>query len=156
MTSATRAPLDAARAERRRRVGTAVLDVFRDPLRTFVLLAVVVGGYLVFAVPYFGGIDEPAHFYRTYQITTGQFVPEKVEGSDFSGACVPADLVDDVACYQRANKETFLDTPEILRLCSPSLTYNLMTDCLPGVTPGAAPIASWLTMRPSFREILWP
>ena len=57
------------------------------------LLAIVVGGYLVFAVPYFGGIDEPAHFSRSYQISTGQFVPEKIGNSEFSGACLPNDVL---------------------------------------------------------------
>jgi hypothetical protein len=103
MTSTTRVGPTAVLVEPPRRgVGHAVLDLFRDPMRTFVVLALCVGGYLVFAVPYFGGIDEPAHFYRTYQISTGQFVPEKVAGSKFSGACVPADVVRDVTGYQRA------------------------------------------------------
>jgi hypothetical protein len=86
----------------RRGLGAAILDLFRDPVRTFVVLSLCVGGYLIFAVPYFGGIDEPAHFYRTYQISTGRFVPEKVAGSKFSGACVPADIARDVIGYQRA------------------------------------------------------
>jgi hypothetical protein len=103
VTSTTRAGPDAVVADRPRRgFGTAILDVFRDPVRTFVVLALCAGGYLLVAVPYFGGIDEPAHFYRTYQISTGQFVPEKVAGSKFSGACVPADVVRDVTGYQRA------------------------------------------------------
>jgi hypothetical protein len=103
MTSTTRVGPPAVPAEAPHRgVGAAILDVFRDPVRTFVVLALCVGGYLVFAVPYFGGIDEPAHFYRTYQISTGQFVPEKVAGSKFSGACIPADVVRDVTGYQRA------------------------------------------------------
>jgi hypothetical protein len=103
MTSTARADSAAVLAERpHRRSGSFVVDLFRDPVRTFVVLALCVGGYLVFTVPYFGGIDEPAHFYRTYQISTGQFVPERVSGSKFSGACVPADLVRDVTGYQRA------------------------------------------------------
>lgn len=69
------------------------LGLFRDPARTFVLLAVVFGGYLAIVVPHFGGIDEPAHFYRAYQISTGRFVPEKIRGSEFSGACVPVDVI---------------------------------------------------------------
>ena len=71
---------------------TRVVALFRDPTRTFLLLAIVVGGYLVFVVPYFGGIDEPAHFSRSYQISTGQFVPEKIGNSEFSGACLPNDV----------------------------------------------------------------
>jgi len=82
-----------------------VLGVFRDPARTFLVLAVAAGVYLVCVVPHFGGIDEPAHFYRAYQISTGRFVPEKKQGTDFSGACVPLDVILQV---QRASGEYFL------------------------------------------------
>jgi hypothetical protein len=81
---------------------TRVVALFRDPMHTFLLLAVVAGGYLVFAVPYFGGIDEPAHFSRSYQISTGQFVPEKIGKSEFSGACLPNDLLREMRGYQSA------------------------------------------------------
>lgn len=40
-----------------------------------------------------------------------------------------------VSCYVRADRETFLDTQQILQLCSPSLTYNLLSDCLPNSLP---------------------
>ena len=43
-------------------------------------LAIAAGVYLVCVVPHFAGIDEPAHFYRSYQISTGTIFPEK-EGS---------------------------------------------------------------------------
>jgi hypothetical protein len=79
-----------------------VVGVFRDPLRTLVLLGVVAGGFMVFAVPNFSGIDEGAHFYRSYQLSTGTLVPEKPAGSDFAGACVPASLVRDVRGHQQA------------------------------------------------------
>jgi hypothetical protein len=81
---------------------TRAVALFRDPTRTFLLLAIVVGGYLVVVVPYFGGIDEPAHFSRSYQISTGQFVPEKIGNSAFSGACLPNDVLHDVRGYQAA------------------------------------------------------
>ena len=81
---------------------TRVVALFRDPTRTFVLFAIVVGGYLVFVVPYFGGIDEPAHFSRSYQISTGQFVPEKIGNSEFSGACLPNDTLAEMRSYQNA------------------------------------------------------
>ncbi len=79
-----------------------LFGVFRDPLRTFVVLAVAAGGYLAFAVPWFGGIDEPAHFYRSYHISTGTLVPDTLEGSEFSGACLPTSLLDEITPYQRA------------------------------------------------------
>ena len=84
----TAAPTRRAVRARARRRGP-----FRDPARTFLVLAVVVGGYLALVVPHFGGIDEPAHFYRAYQISTGTFVPDDLPHSDFSGACVPVDVI---------------------------------------------------------------
>lgn len=75
----------------RRRGG--LRGVFRDPARTFLVLAIPFGVYLACVVPHFGGIDEPAHFYRAYQISTGTILPEKFGGSEFSGACIPIDVI---------------------------------------------------------------
>jgi hypothetical protein len=98
-----------SRATRRaRRVGG--LGVFRDPARTFLVLAIAAGGYLVCVVPHFGGIDEPAHFSRAYQISTGQFVPIKEAGTAFSGACLPIDLV---LQMQRASGDYFVHNLEL-------------------------------------------
>lgn len=83
--------VDEAAPPRRGRGG--LLGVFRDPLRTFLVLAIPVGVYLAGVVPHFGGIDEPAHFYRSYQISTGTFLPEKVGAEGFSGACLPIDII---------------------------------------------------------------
>jgi hypothetical protein len=78
---------------------------FRDPLKTFLVLAIAAGVYLVCVVPHFAGIDEPAHFYRSYQISTGTIFPEK-EGSDsFGGACIPRDLIR----AQRADSRVFAE-----------------------------------------------
>ncbi len=44
-----------------------------------------------------------------------------------------------VSCYQHAHDETFLDTRDILQLCSPSLAYGLLSDC----QPGAYPVYPW-------------
>ena len=85
-----------------RRAQRGCVAVFRDPLHTFLVLAIVAGGFCVFAIPWFGGIDEPAHFYRSYQISTGTLVPDEIEGSDFSGACLPTSLVEQVEPYQAA------------------------------------------------------
>jgi hypothetical protein len=65
----------------------------RDPVVVFVVIAVLAGTYLALVVPRFGGIDETAHFYRSYQISTGRFLPLHPDGSEFSGACVPPDVV---------------------------------------------------------------
>ena len=92
--------------------------MFRDPARTFLVLALAAGAYLVCVVPHFGGIDEPAHFYRAYQISTGRFVPEKKAGTDFSGACLPLDVILQV---QRAGGEYFLHNLQ-LRVCARPVT----------------------------------
>jgi uncharacterized membrane protein len=99
-----------------------LVAVFRDPVRTFVVLGLVVGGYLVLAVPYFGGIDEPAHFFRTYQISTGQLVPEKIAGSDFSGVCAPKDLVAEVERYKHSYLKHLLSLAGIDALPTPLST----------------------------------
>ncbi len=85
-------PVVAADAARSRR-GRDPLGWFRDPLKTFLVLAIAAGVYLVCVVPHFAGIDEPAHFYRSYQISTGTLLPEKVGNTGFSGACIPRAVI---------------------------------------------------------------
>jgi uncharacterized membrane protein len=82
-----------------------LLALFRNPLATFLAIGLVVGVYLVCVVPHFAGIDEPAHFYRSYQISTGTFLPEKYGTQGFSGACVPRDVIRS----QRADSLVFLE-----------------------------------------------
>jgi hypothetical protein len=73
--------------------GRDLRGLFRNPLATFLVLGAVVGVYLACVVPHFGGIDEPAHFYRSYQISSGTLLPEKFGNSGFSGACIPRDVI---------------------------------------------------------------
>jgi uncharacterized membrane protein len=109
---------------------TRVVALFRDPMRTFLLLAIVVGGYLVFTVPYFGGIDEPAHFSRSYQISTGQFVPVKIGNSEFSGACLPNDVLREMRGYQAAYFEHLLSLfPNALNPGEPPPTQGQQPKC---------------------------
>ncbi len=96
-----------------------VLDVFRDPVRTFLVLAIVLGGYLAGVVPHFAGVDEPAHFYRSYQISTGQFVPERYPGLEFSGAWIPIDVI---RARQRDSRD-FLEH-QVSRIKGYKLTYD--------------------------------
>ena len=83
----------AAPASGRPRRGRDPLGWFRSPLKTFLILAIAAGVYLVCVVPHFAGIDEPAHFFRSYQISTGQFLPEKEGSKGFGGACIPRDVI---------------------------------------------------------------
>ncbi len=89
----TVAEADAAPAAGRPRRGRDLLGWFRSPLKTFLVLAIAAGVYLVCVVPHFAGIDEPAHFYRSYQISTGTFLPEKEGSKGFGGACIPRDVI---------------------------------------------------------------
>jgi hypothetical protein len=75
------------------RRGRDLLAWFRNPLTTFLVLGIAAGAYLACVVPHFGGIDEPAHFYRSYQISTGTFLPEKEGSKGFGGACIPRDVI---------------------------------------------------------------
>ena len=92
MTVGTEAPTTEAAAERPRR---GPLALFRNPVATFLAIGIVVGVYLACVVPHFAGIDEPAHFYRSYQISTGTFLPKHYGSADhgFSGACIPRDVI---------------------------------------------------------------
>ena len=75
------------------RRGRDPLRLFRDPLATFLLLAILAGAYLACVVPHFAGIDEPAHFFRAYQLSRGTLLPEKYGKQGFSGACIPRDVI---------------------------------------------------------------
>src|SRR5262245_35673645 len=96
----TAAPADVSLAR-----GRDVLRWFRNPLTTFLLLAIGAGVYFACVVPHFGGIDEPAHLYRSYQISTGTFLPEEHGKTGFTGACAPRDVIR----AQRADSRAYAD-----------------------------------------------
>jgi uncharacterized membrane protein len=68
----------------------------RDPFRCFLVVGALVGVALAIGVPRFAGIDEAAHFERTYAISEFHLVP--VEQSGFHGGvvCIPRSVVRDV------------------------------------------------------------
>jgi Predicted membrane protein (DUF2142) len=69
---------------------------FSDAANCFLAIGIVGGVALVVIIPPFGGIDEPAHWARAYQVSTGRFVPEHPAGSDEGGGvCLPDDVADD-------------------------------------------------------------
>jgi uncharacterized membrane protein len=67
-------------------VFTRFTPFFKDlsPVRFFAVTASVFGLLLVFTVPPFQAPDEPVHFFRTYQITEGNFRVDKV-GTVYGG-----------------------------------------------------------------------
>lgn len=58
----------------------------------FLALALPVGLYLTIAIPPGQGLDEPNHFYRVYQVSTGQLVSQRL-GNDVGGV-LPACAVE--------------------------------------------------------------
>ena len=45
--------------------------------KIFVFLALIFGLLYVFILPPFQSVDEGNHFFRTYQISTGRFIPKE-------------------------------------------------------------------------------
>jgi uncharacterized membrane protein len=60
--------------------------------RAFALIALVFGTILVLLIPPFQSADEPAHFYRAYQISEGVFAARQEDGRGLRGAYLPASL----------------------------------------------------------------
>jgi uncharacterized membrane protein len=58
----------------------------------FAFVALVFGLFFVRVIPPLWGLDEPSHFYRTYQIAHGHFLPER--SKDNLGGEVPQNLYD--------------------------------------------------------------
>jgi hypothetical protein len=88
------------RDESRRRgstVGGAVRSIATDPARCFLAIGTLIGVLLVFVAPPIVGIDEPAHFSRAYQVSTGRLIPQIPDGqTDGAGACLPEDRMTDL------------------------------------------------------------
>jgi hypothetical protein len=103
-----------------RSVGSA-LAALRDPATTFLVLGGVVGIALVFLVPKFAGIDEAAHFVRSYQLSTGTVIPvDAPSGANpGGGACVPDSIAGPLVRDQTRGALHILEdlhaSPEVLR-----------------------------------------
>jgi hypothetical protein len=68
-----------------------------DPARCFLAIGLLGGVLLMIAIPPLDGIDEPAHFVRAYQVSTGQLMPDTPPGkTEGGGACIPIDLARDI------------------------------------------------------------
>src|ERR1700743_3381737 len=70
-----------------------VLTKLGDATLLFTLIALVAGLIIVHEVPLFWGLDESAHFSRAYQVSEGQFLPQKLPDGNYGGslpASVPA------------------------------------------------------------------
>lgn len=65
----------------------SVKSVIDNPIKFFTVLAIVVGFFFVVTNPPGFGLDERAHFMRTYLVSHGDFFPNKV------GAFLPINLV---------------------------------------------------------------
>lgn len=60
--------------------------------RLFVLIALIFGLLYVFILPPFQSVDEGMHFFRTYQISEGNFLAKKIDGK--VGDEIPSSLSD--------------------------------------------------------------
>jgi uncharacterized membrane protein len=88
-------------------------SLITDPARCFLAVGAVVGVLLVCVIPPLGGIDEPAHFVRAYQISTGRLVPETPLGeSEGGGACIPADVSRQIGELAYENFGRVVDLPD--------------------------------------------
>jgi uncharacterized membrane protein len=66
----------------------------------FVVIALFFGLIIVKEVPLFWGLDESAHFGRSYQISQGHFAPKKLHNGNYGGV-LPASVVGlDAAAHQ--------------------------------------------------------
>jgi hypothetical protein len=75
-----------------------------DPARCFLAIGLLGGVLLMIAIPPLDGIDEPAHFVRAYQVSTGQLMPDTPAGeTEGGGACIPVDLARDIGHQVREN-----------------------------------------------------
>ena len=81
----------------RRDLRSRIRSVATDPARCFLVVGALAGLLLVFVIPPLAGIDEPAHFVRAYQISTGRLVPQVPPGAtDGAGACIPNEMASDL------------------------------------------------------------
>lgn len=79
--------------------------MLRDPAATFLLVGLVGGLVLTFTIKPFDGVDETAHFYRSYQVSGGRMLPIRTDDETFrgGGACVPRELALEVRTQQGDN-----------------------------------------------------
>ena len=66
------------------------------PVRFFIIISFLFGLILLLITPPFQGGDEPLHFYRSYQISTMNFLVDENEGHDYGGI-LPTSLQKTVA-----------------------------------------------------------
>lgn len=66
--------------------------------KIFVLMALFFGLLYVFILPPFQSVDEGAHFYRTYQISSGKFIAHNIDGK--VGDVLPQSLSDFYNLYK--------------------------------------------------------
>ena len=96
-------------------------SVFSDAANCFLAIGLVGGVALVVIIPPLGGIDEPAHWARAYQVSTGRIVPEHPVGSDEGGGvCLPDDVADDFATLVNDYEESVFERGDVETLESES------------------------------------
>lgn len=83
----------------------SLLKIQTNPHKSFLYIAILWGTMMIFILPPFMVPDEPAHFFRSYQISEGKFFG-KVEGNKL-GAHLPVSLL-------KLHNEVFQDRDSFL------------------------------------------
>lgn len=86
-----------------------------DPARTFLLIGTLGGLLLIGLLPPLAGIDEPAHFVRAYQVSTGRLMPETPPGeTEGGGACIPEEVARDLGRHVREFYRHITESADLL------------------------------------------
>lgn len=85
------------------------------PVKFFVVMAALFGVMFLLITPPFQTPDEPAHFFRAYQISTFNFIPDEIPSSKLGGGVLPKSLGETLTLTQTQPAIQF----------NPNLKYNL-------------------------------
>jgi uncharacterized membrane protein len=95
---------------------TSWTQIFKNPEKAFLSIGLVFGILFLLVIPPFQVPDEPAHFYRAYQVSEGKFIAEKRD--NIAGGLIPKSLSDSVVIWNsipfhpenKTTKKQFLET----------------------------------------------
>lgn len=94
-------------------------QIFKIPEKAFLSIGLVFGILFMLVLPPFQVPDEPAHFYRAYQVSEGRFIAEKRD--NIAGGLIPKSLSDSVVIWNgipfhpenKTTKKQFLETSNV-------------------------------------------
>lgn len=83
----------------------------------YIILALILGGIYIFVIPLFAQSDEPAHFYRTYQVAKGEIISPVID--DAYATEIPQSFVDMVQYNsetKRREYKKYYDVKEMMQI----------------------------------------